>query len=333
MNKDHSLLIIGVGSIGERHLRCFQSTARVDLSICELNEELCNTVGDRYGVSKRFDRLETALVDKPEAALIAAPAHLHIPLAQACAEAGCHLLIEKPLSTSTEGIAELTQYVAGKKLVASVAFVFRAHPAVQAMKKAIDSGTFGKPLQVVSVSGQHFPTYRPAYREIYYNSHAAGGGLIQDGLPHTMNAVEWLVGPTTRIMADAAHLKLEGVEVEDTVNVLTRHGANGEIPGSFCSNQHQAPNETSITVICEDGTARFENHRERWGWLREPGGEWEYEEFPLGRDELFTHQANAFLDALEGRAEPACTIAEAEHTLKTCLAILQSSQQPPWDPI
>jgi len=330
MNKNHSLLIIGVGSIGERHLRCFQSTGRVDLSICELNQDLRNTVGDRYGITKRFDQLEAALADKPEAALIAAPAHLHIPLAQTCAEAGCHLLIEKPLSTSTEGIAELKQYVAGNKLVASIAFVFRAHPVVQAMKDAIDSGTFGKPLQVISVSGQHFPTYRPAYREIYYNSHAAGGGLIQDGLPHAMNAVEWLVGPTTQIMADAAHLKLEGVTVEDTVNVLTRHGADGEVLGSFCSNQHQAPNETSITVICEHGTARFEYHRERWGWLREPGEEWEYEEFTIGRDDLFTHQAKAFLDAIEGSAEPACTIAAAEHTLKTCLAILKSSQQPPW---
>jgi predicted dehydrogenase len=333
MNKDLSLLIIGVGSIGERHLRCFQSTERVELSICELNDELRGTVGDRYGISKRFDHLEAALEDKPGAALIAAPAHLHIPLAQTCAEAGCHLLIEKPLSTSTVGIAELTQYVAEKKLVASVAFVFRAHPVVQAMKKAIDCGTFGKPLQVISVSGQHFPTYRPAYREIYYNNHAAGGGLIQDGLPHAMNAVEWLVGPTTQIMADAAHLKLEGVEVEDTVHVLTRHGADGEILGSFCSNQHQAPNETSITVICEGGTARFDYHRNRWGWLKEPGGEWEYEEFTIGRDDLFTHQANAFLDAVAGSAGPACTIAEAEHTLKTCLAILKSSQQPPWIPI
>ncbi len=331
-NKPH-LLIIGVGSIGERHLRCFQATDRVDLSICELNEELRNEVGDRYKISERFDNLETALEQKPDAALIAAPAHLHIPLAQTCAEAGCHLLIEKPLSTSTEGIAELIEFIAKEKLIASVAFVFRAHPVIQAMKNEIDSGRFGKPLQVVTLSGQHFPTYRPAYRDIYYNNHAAGGGLIQDGLPHAMNAVEWLVGPTTRIMADSAHLKLEGVDVEDTVNVISRHGANGEVLGSFCSNQHQAANETSITVICQNATVRFEYQRNRWGFLIEPEGAWEYQEFTIGRDDLFTHQANAFLDAIEGKSDPACTITEAEHTLKTCLTILKSSQQAPWTPI
>ncbi len=333
MKEKIHLLIIGVGSIGERHLRCFQATERVGLSICELNDELRNQVGERYGIATRYDNLESALEQKPTAALIAAPAHLHIPLAQTCAQAGCHLLIEKPLSTSTDGIADLIKYTEQQKLIASVAFVFRSHPVIRAMKNAIDSGIFGKPLQVVTLSGQHFPTYRPAYRDIYYNNHAAGGGLIQDGLPHTMNAVEWLVGPATQIMADATHLKLEGVEVEDTANVLTRHGAKGEILGSFCTNQHQAPNETSITVICENGTARFDYQRNRWGWLTEPEGDWEYENFTIGRDDLFTHQANAFLNAIEGKSAPACTIAEAEHTLKTCLTILKSSQQPPWIPI
>ncbi|MFK5921157.1 MAG: Gfo/Idh/MocA family oxidoreductase [Verrucomicrobiota bacterium] len=333
MKEKIHLLIIGVGSIGERHLRCFQATERVELTICELNDELRNQVGERYGITTRYDNLETALEQKPDAALIAAPAHLHIPLAQTCAQAGCHLLIEKPLSTSTEGIDDLIQYTEQQKLITSVAFVYRAHPIVQAMKKAIDSGTFGKPLEVITLSAQHFPTYRPAYREIYYNNHAAGGGLIQDSLPHVLNAVEWLVGPTTRILADAAHLKLDGVEVEDSANVLTRHGENSEIMGVFSSNQHQAPNETSITIVCEKGTLRFDYQRNRWGWLTEPEGEWQYQNFTIGRDDLFTHQANSFLDAIEGKNKPACTLAEAKHTLLACLAILKSSQQPPWIPI
>lgn len=327
MDRSHHLLIVGVGSIGERHTRCFQATGRVDLSICEPTEALRNDVGDRYAISSRFDSLESALGASPDAVVIAAPAHLHIPMAGTCAEAGCHLLIEKPLSTSTDGIDALARCIREKKVITSIAYVYRAHPALQAMKRAIDKGMFGRPLEVVAISGQHFPTYRPAYREIYYRDHATGGGLIQDALPHLVNAVDWIVGPTTSVLADAAHQKLEGVDVEDTAHVLTRHG---EVLGSFCCNQHQAPNETSITIVCEKGTARFEVHQSRWGWQTEPGAEWEYEHFSIGRDELFTHQANAFLDAIEGLAAPACTLSEAEHTLRTCLAILETSQQPPW---
>ena len=57
-----------------------------------------------------------------------------------------------------------------------------------AMKQEIDACRFGRIVQVIAVSGQHFPFYRPAYRETYYTDHATGGGAIQDALTHTINA-------------------------------------------------------------------------------------------------------------------------------------------------
>ena len=75
-----------------------------------------------------------------------------------------------------------------------VAYVYRAHPALMEMKQALDHGRFGRPLQVVAVSGQNFPFYRPAYRQTYYADRATGGGAIQDALTHVVNAAEWLVG-------------------------------------------------------------------------------------------------------------------------------------------
>ncbi|MEZ6074121.1 MAG: hypothetical protein R3C56_00170 [Pirellulaceae bacterium] len=46
------------------------------------------------------------------------------------------------------------------------------------------SGEYGRPLEFIVYGGQHFPTYRPAYRDTYYRSHDAGGGAIQDALTH-----------------------------------------------------------------------------------------------------------------------------------------------------
>ena len=69
-----------------------------------------------------------------------------------------------------------------------------------AMKAALDSGRFGRPVQLVAVCGQHFPTYRPAYREIYYRDRATGGGAIQDAITHVLNLGEWLIGPVDRLL-------------------------------------------------------------------------------------------------------------------------------------
>jgi predicted dehydrogenase len=196
------------------------------------------------------------------------------------------------------------------------------------MKRAVDSNTSGRPVQIVMTSGQHFPFYRPAYRETYYTKRETGGGAIQDALTHSMNAAEWLVGPVTKLVADAEHCVLEGVDVEDTVHVLTRHGS---VLGSFSLNQHQPPNETTLTVISERGAVRWESHNSRWLSCLEPGPPWTVEEtFSLERDDLFISQANAFLDQLEHGKSPACTLAEALQTLKVNLAALRSSNEKTW---
>ncbi|MDB6121857.1 MAG: ycjS 2 [Pedosphaera sp.] len=328
MSRRKSILIVGVGSIGERHLRCFQGTGRADVSLCELNPLLRKTVADRYQIVKAFDDLTRALDDKPDMVVICTPAHLHISMALAAAQRGIHLLIEKPLGTSLEGINALRKEVISRKIVAGVAYVYRAHPALASMREAIHSGRFGEPVQIVSTSGQHFPFYRPVYRETYYKNRATGGGAVQDALTHVVNAGEWLVGAVTSLTADAAHQVLEGVEVEDTVHLLTRHD---NVLGSFSLNQHQAPNESSITVICKKGTLRFEMHNSRWRWQIEPGDTWHDEAAAkLERDTLFTRQADSFLDAIEGINPPLCNLEEGIQTLQVNLASLRSIEDRRW---
>jgi predicted dehydrogenase len=140
-----------------------------------------------------------------------------------------------------------------------------------------------------------------------------------------VNLGDWLVGPIDRLVADAAHLALQGVEVEDTAHLLARHG---RVMASYTLNQHQAPNETTFTVICERGTARFEAHNRRWCWMIAPDTTWQEESLPaLERDELFVRQAHAFLDAVEGKGAPLCTLAEGERTLRVNLAALSSADE------
>jgi predicted dehydrogenase len=331
MSSRPRILVAGVGSIGERHVRCFLATGRVDVTICEQNAERARAVAERCSISRIDSTWDQALADRPTAAVIATPAHLHVGMARQAVEQGCHVLIEKPLSVTTAGVAELEAAIRAGPVRAAVAYVYRCHPALSAMRDSLFSGRFGPPLQVVAVSGQNFPFYRPAYRDTYYTRHETGGGAVQDALTHVVNAVEWLVGPVTQLTADTAHLALPGVAVEDTVHVLTRHG---DVPGCFSLNQHQAPNEATITVACERGTVRFEFHRHRWRWMTEPGNDWHDEACqPIERDTLFVAQANQFLDYIEGRAPPRCTIAEALQTLFVNRAILESAATHTWQSI
>jgi predicted dehydrogenase len=329
----HDVLVIGTGSIGERHLRCLLATGRAAAAFVEPRAEVRERVARDYGVAG-YDSLEAALGHRFAAAVVCSPAPLHVPQARQLVEAGLHVLIEKPLSTSEAGLAELADLVARKRAVCGVAYVMRAYPELREMQARLRAGEWGRPLQLTVAGGQHFPTYRPAYRETYYTRHESGGGAIQDALTHLLNLGEWLAGPISRLVCDAEHLALEGVTVEDTAHVLARqrpHGGGPDVLASYTLNQHQAPNETVVQLACERGTVRCAVHAQRLEWMTSPQTDWQAREFgPRERDDAFTAQALMFLDAIEERQPISCTLAEGWQTLRVNLAALSSARDGTW---
>lgn len=319
----HSILIIGCGSIGERHLRCFQKTGRCEVSVCDANATLLADVSSRYA-ARPFASLRDALdAQKFDALVICTPAHTHLAIAREGAAHGAALLIEKPLSVTLDGIEETRAAIAQSGRFVAVAYVYHCFPWVAAARDFLKAGSLGRPLHASIVAGQHFPTYRPAYREIYYTRHDTGGGAIQDALTHLVNATEWMIGPMTRVFCDASHQQLEGVTVEDTVNVTARHG---DVMASYAMTQFQAPNEAVFQIHCENGSLKIESHLQRWGHMKRGDKDWTWQVTqPLERDDLFIAQANAFLDGMEGKPCPLSTFDEAVQTLRFNRAALQSA--------
>jgi predicted dehydrogenase len=328
------VLVVGFGSIGERHVRCFLKTGRCAVSVCELNTELRRRAGAEYGIEKSYADLDAAMSDRYDGAVIASPAQTHVPIATRLAEAGIHLLIEKPLSVSLDGLDRLRAVVDENRLVAMVGYTLRSNPALESMREQLCAGRFGRPLQIIGSVGQTFAHYRPAYADTYFADRATGGGAIQDAITHLVNAGEWLVGPVTRVMADAMHRALHGVQVEDTVHAIVRHGENPGVPGLYGLNLYQAPDEFGIKVVAERGTCQLDLYRQRWSYMLEPAGQWTHNPFPVqDRDEVYIRQANLFLDAVAGTGTPPCTLQEAEQTLRVNLAMLRCVDHPAWTPV
>lgn len=319
-----SILNIGCGSIGERHLRCFQQTGRCVVAGCDTNSGLLAAMRERYGVTT-FVSLDEALgARRWDAAVICTPAPLHLPMALQLLGAGLDVFIEKPLAVDLEMVPAVRAEIARAGRFVAVAYVYHLMPWIQEAREYLRGGEAGKLLHATVTAGQHFPTYRPAYREIYYARRESGGGAVQDALTHLANVMEWLVGPCTRLFCDVAHQALEGVTVEDTVNVVARHG---DVLVTQAMNQFQAPNETTIMIHGERGSVRIEGHNQRWGTLSRGETQWTWRQTaPRERDDLFVAQAQAFLDGTEGRVTPLCTFEEAVRTLKFNRAALESAE-------
>ena len=288
----HQILIVGCGSIGERHLRCFLRTGRAEVSICDNNLTRLREIQHKYGVPT-YDDVQAAWADRRfDGTVICTPAHQHVELALAGLGHGAALLIEKPLSVNLDQVAALQEEVRHRGQYVAVAYTHHVRPGITEVRELIRRPALGAVLHITIQAGQHFPSFRPAYREIYYAHHETGGGAIQDALTHLANTVEWLVGATTRLYCEAAHQCLEGVSVEDTVNVAARHG---DILASYALNQFQAPDETTILIHCARGSVKIEFHKERWSVWSGGQTSWEHHAAPVRhRDDLFVAQANEF---------------------------------------
>lgn len=332
MQNSPLVLVIGTGSIGERHLRCLQKTARCRLSFCEPMEERRREVATRYGIETElaFPTLEAALSSGQNftAAVVSAPAPFHIPMGRELAERGIHILMEKPLSLSLDGVEDFRNLIEKKEIVVAIGYTHRAHPGMMRLKEIYDSGEFGQAIEMRIDVGQPFAKIRPAYPDVYFADRAMGGGAIQDMITHFYSVGDWLLGPIDELVTHARHQALPRVEVEDTVHTLALHG---KVMATYAQNLTQPQNEATLTLICEQGSIRTDYAKKRISLIREPNGEWEHTPFTLDDiDEIYITQNSAFLDALENKAPVLCTLEEAIRTLRVNLASLKSAETKTW---
>uniref|UniRef100_UPI00404B1133 Gfo/Idh/MocA family protein n=1 Tax=Cephaloticoccus sp. TaxID=1985742 RepID=UPI00404B1133 len=217
----HRVLVIGVGGIGQVHVEALLDSGRAEVGICDFDENALLRLEQKFHV-RGFNSLDTALEQPWDAAVVATPAHSHLEIGLRLTEMGISVLVEKPLALVPDGLKDWAEAATRMNVPVMVGFVFRCHPILLALRRELQNGRIGRPLQIVSQRGGHLPSRRPDYISNYYRDRSTGGGVVQDILSHVLNATEWLVGPVDQVMASAAHLQLPGVEVDDTVSVIAR---------------------------------------------------------------------------------------------------------------
>ena len=318
------MLIVGCGSIGERHLRCFLNTGRATATACDRDQTRLAQIAATYAVPVTTDADAARASGRFDAVVICAPAPAHVPLARRTLAAGLHVLVEKPLSHSLDGVAELLAESAQSPRQVAVAYVYHVYPFLVAAQAFLKAASFGRVFHASVTSGHPFHLLRPAYAKTYFRDRATGGGAIQDALTHVANWIEHILGPTDSVVCDCAHLALPDVDVEDTAHVHARHGRTLV---SYALNQFQAPNESTVQFDAAGGSVKIEFHRQRWSTWSAGATDWTWHEASVPeRDSHFTAQAHAFLDQIEGQPPRLCSLQAAAQTLRFNLACLASAQ-------
>jgi predicted dehydrogenase len=177
--------------------------------------------------------------------------------AQACADAGCDLLIEKPLAASLDGVDHLERTIAARKLRAAVAYQLRFHPAIVRMRELVCRGSLGRLVSVQAEYGQHLSAWRPTrdYRDTYTARAALGGGILLDA-SHEIDYVRWIGGEMQGVYAFASRLSDLDMDAEDTAALVVRF-ASGAIAEIHLDCVRRGYSRT-CTLIGTEATVRWD---------------------------------------------------------------------------
>jgi predicted dehydrogenase len=316
------LLVVGLGSIGKRHIRILKELYP-EVKIIILRHSQCN--GDeveKLGVYKCVTTIEEVLEFKPQAAIIANPATKHLEVAKALAEAGIQLLIEKPISATSQGVRELIELCHLKQAVLMTAYNFRFLPSLIEFRNLLQKQKVGKLYSIRAEVGQHLPFWRPEsdYRETVSAQKSLGGGVLLE-LSHEIDYLSWIFGPIKWVKSHVSKQSELEIDVEDTAYMIFGFdNASGEkLTATLNMDFIRHDMTRNCIVIGEKGSLRWDGLTGEVLYFPEGGSEWEviYSCKPE-RDYTYIEEIKHFIASIESGIPPLVT---GENGLETVLAI------------
>lgn len=311
-------VIVGLGSIGRRHLKNLIALGEKDIILCR--SMLATLPDDELKGFPVEVAIEAALKHKPDAVIISNPTSMHLGAAIPAAAAGCHILLEKPIDNSLDRVPELKKALkkGGGRLL--VGFQYRFHPTLKKVKECLSGGRIGRVVSIKSHWGEALISLHPweDYRKGYAARKDLGGGVVLT-FCHPLDYLSWLFGPAEFIQARIDTMGNLDIDVEDVADIILR------FPGGALANVHfnyfEKPKRHFLEIIGTDGTILWNEDSGNVKLCSYNGSAPETILPPEGyeRNTMFLEQMRHFLSVVRGEAEPLCTLDDGARALEIAL--------------
>lgn len=338
--------VVGLG-MGAGHARDIYDLDGARLvAVCDVDQQRLHAVGDRYGARKYTDYQEMLADPDVEVVSIALPSGMHAEAGIKAAQAGKHIVVEKPIDIDLDRIDALISAARKANVKLAAVFQSRYHPMYRMIKQVLDSGRLGK---LFGIHADLFWWREQSYYEDEEHGKwkgtwalDGGGSLANQGI-HTLDLVQWLAGPVESVfgyMGRCAH----DIEAEDKASAVLRF-RNGAIGSINVTTAAWPGGGDTLTIHGENGTiatAKSRDVLEIWKMRDDTDGSEERELLsrfgpPEKREgttvatdptatALHGHQPifADIMEAIRGDREPYITGESARKPVEIMLAIYQS---------
>ena len=322
-------LICGIGSIGQRHYKnlrslghevaLFRAGGGANAPFIEkfLSEEKSagRPVKTYYNFQEAIDDL------RPDAVFITNPNSRHLETALLAAKSGCNLFIEKPLSHTRDGLAELKTLADKKKLKIMIGYNLRWHPLLVKMKTMVADGMIGQPICANIEMGENIEDWHPweDYREAYAAYKAGGGGAVLC-FSHDIDYLYWFFGMPEKIHSVGGKITPLGGDAEDMVKALL------EYKNKFIISLHldywQRPPRRCFEIIGTKGKITWDYYAKSLTCVsRDSNTAPAIYRLPenFDRNDMFIDEIKEFISVLNGEKESPIPLQQGMSVLKISL--------------
>ncbi|MFE6735167.1 Gfo/Idh/MocA family protein [Microbacterium sp. NPDC057650] len=313
--------LIGAGAVAPFHVRAAAVLAGAELTaVCDIDESAARRAADLSPGAKVFtDHRRMLDADAVDAVIVNTPHALHLPIAIEAAEAGKHVLVEKPMATSVADCDRIAEACERAGVALTVGHIQHFLPDKTAAHGLIASGDLGA---VQLIRDNRSTDYRPGTRSPWFFSReVAGGGALFNIGAHCLDRSLWFGGaPAAEISASVANRFGSPVETDGVLRLRLENGV-----GVAVAVVSDPPTRSdSLTVVCEGGVVEADP---RAGTTVRVDGRTRLLHEPTDRDIQtgFTAQLADFLQVVDGGA-PAVPLEHARHVVELILASYRSAQ-------
>ena len=325
--------IIGCGVIAPFHIQGIKEVAQAELiAVCDEKKEKAEKLGKENNVDYYTDYQEMLKRPDINVVCICTPSSLHPPQAIAVAEAGKHVITEKPMAITLDGADKMINACRKNNVKLGVIFQRRVSDVFRKVKEGLDNGEIGK----LILGDAYIKYYRS---QAYYDSAGwrgtwkfDGGGALMNQCIHLIDLLSWFMGPVDTIYGYAATLARK-IEVEDTsVAVLKfKNGALGVIEGTTSVFPPSVPHRIELhgqkgSILIEGEDLKMWVVEDSEGKERDRLDELKKLLKPFDFSKGHFAQIKDMVDAIKEDREPIVNGEEGRKSLEIILAIYKSSR-------
>jgi predicted dehydrogenase len=315
--------LVGLGMMGRHHARVLGSLEGVELVAT------VDPMGDQHGAvgrSQVLGSVEEALAAGIDYAVLAVPTAFHEKVGLQLADAGVHVLIEKPLAPDIASAQRLVRAFADRGLVGAVGHIERYNPALQEARRRLTAGELGEVFQVATRRQGPFP------------ARISDVGVVKDLATHDIDLTAWVTQQTfVRVAAGTAFRS--GRQHEDLVSVVGQL-SSGVVTSHLVN--WLSPMKERVTIITGERGALVADTLTadltfyangsvvtEWDEVAQFRGvsEGDVTRFAIAKPEPLRSEHEAFRNAVLGKEADIVTLDEGLRTVTVAEAVLESATQ------